>query len=202
MHRPTTRRVLIRTGIVGAAAAVAGSAALRDASIAGADILGDAHGDAAVLERIVAIEQLIAFAYDHVVSRIPLSPKAAALVRSFASQEREHVRLLSRALRDLGHAPPSAPTDVDSVSRQLAALHGSGSLTSFVRQVGALEYLIGIETVAESAYYTATSKLSDPSLVVLATGILGCEAQHWTGLEELLHPGDITQTVPYSTVHG
>src|SRR5437764_1187598 len=203
MHRPTTRRDLIRTGIVGTAAAVAGGAALRDPSTAEADILGDAHGDAAVLERVVAIEQLIAFAYDHVISRmIPLSPKAAAMVRNFASQERQHVGLLSRALRDLSHATPPAPTDVDSVSRQLGALHGSGSLTSFVRQTGALEYLIGIETVAESAYYTATSKLSDPNLVSLAAGILGCEAQHWTSLEELLHPGDITQTVPYSTVHG
>ena len=99
MHRPTTRRDLIRTGIVGAAAAVAGGAALRDASLAEADIFGDAHGDAAVLERIVAIEQLIAFAYDHVISRIPLSPKAAALVRSFASQEREHVRLLPQRIQ-------------------------------------------------------------------------------------------------------
>jgi hypothetical protein len=196
------RRDLIRTGIVGTAAAVAGGAVLRDAATAEADILGDAHGDAAVLERIATIEQLIAFAYDHVTSSVPLSPKAGAMLRSFASQEHEHVRALSGALRQLGHAPPPAPTDVDSVSSQLGSLHGSGSLTSFKRQVGALEYLIGIETVAESAYYSATSKLSDPSLVVLAAGILGCEAQHWTSLEGLLHPGDITQSVPYSTVHG
>jgi hypothetical protein len=196
------RRDLIRTGIVGTAAAVAGGAVLLDAAPAEADILGDAQGDAALLTRIVAIEQLIAFAYDHVIARIPLSGEAAAMVRNFASHEREHVRMLSSALSDLGHATPAPPTDVDSVSRQLGALHGSGSLTSFARQVGALQYLIGIETVAESAYYTATSKLSDRNLIVLAAGILGCEAQHWTGLEGLLHPGDITQSVPYSTVHG
>jgi Ferritin-like domain len=200
MHRPT-RRDLIRTGIGGAAAAVAGGA-LRNVAAAEADILGDAQGDAAVLERIAAIEQLIAFAYDHVLSKIPLSPKADALLRSFAAQEREHVRRLSNALRDLGHTPPPPATDADSVSRRLASLHGSGSLTSFAREVGALEYLVGIETVAESAYYSATSKLSDPRLVVLAAGILGCEAQHWTSLEELLHPGDVMQSVPYSTVHG
>jgi rubrerythrin len=135
-------------------------------------------------------------------SRIPLSGKAAAIVGKFASQEHEHVRLLSRALRDLGRTPPPAPTDADSVSRQLTELHGSGSLTSFAREVGALEYLIGIETVAENLYYTATSKLSDPRLVALAAGILGCEAQHWTSLEGLLHPGDVSQSVPYSTVHG
>lgn len=200
MHRPT-RRDLIRTGIVGVTAAVAGGA-LGSSATAEADILGGAQGDVALLERIAAIEQLIAFAYDHVVRGIPLSPKAGAMLRAFAAQEHQHVRVLSRALRELGHAPPPAPTDVDSVSRQLASLHGSGNLTSFGHQVGALEYLIGIETVAESAYYAATSKLSDPSLVVLAAGILGCEAQHWTSLEGLLHPGDITQSVPYSTVHG
>lgn len=201
MHHPN-RRELIRTGIVGTVAAAAGGAVLEKAAPAVADVLGDAHGDAALLGRIVAIEQLIAFAYDHVIAKIQLSAKAAATVRMFASQEGEHVRLLSRALHDLGHAPPPAPTDAASVSRQLTALHGSGSLTSFVHQVGALEYLIGIETVAESVFYSATSRLTDPSLVALAAGILGCEAQHWASLEELLHPGDVTQSVPYSTVHG
>jgi rubrerythrin len=201
MLRPN-RREVIRTGIVGTASAVAGGALLWDAATAEADILGDVHGDLALLNRIATIEQLIAFAYDRITSSIPLSTKASAMLRGFAAQEHEHVRLLSRALRELGHAPPPPPTDVGSVSSQLGSLHGSGSLTSFKRQVGALEYLIGIETVAESVYYSATSKLSDPKLVVLAAGILGCEAQHWTSLEGLLHPGDITQSVPYSTVHG
>jgi hypothetical protein len=68
--------------------------------------------------------------------------------------------------------------------------------------VGALEYLIGIETLAESAYYSATSKFSNPSLTALAAGILGCEAQHWSSLNQLLHPGDVLQSDPYSTVHG
>ena len=197
-----TRRDLIRTGIAGSVTAVAGGVMLGDPPGAYADILGDARGDVELLGRIVAIEQLIAFAYDHVIAHVGLSTDAAAAVRRFASHEREHVRLLSSALRDRGHSPPPAPTDVASVSRQLTALHGSGSLTSFSRQTGALEYLIGIETVAESAYYTATSRLSDPSLIGLAAGILGCEAQHWSGLEGLLHPGDVMQSVPYSTVHG
>lgn len=201
MDRPT-RRDLIRSGIVGSATAIAGGAILGGPARAGADILGDARGDAALLERIVAIEQLIAFAYDHVIAHIPLSAQAAATMRRFASHEREHVGLLTSALHDRGHTPPPAPTNVASVSRQLTALHGSGSLTSFARQTGALEYLIGIETVAESTYYTATSRLSDPSLIGLAAGILGCEAQHWSSLEGLLHPGDVMQSVPYSTVHG
>jgi hypothetical protein len=198
----TTRRALLRTGIVGTVAAAAGSAVLRDPATADADILGGAHGDAALLERIVAIERLISFAYDHVIANIQLSATAAPIVRDFAAQEREHVQLLSSALRDLGQAPPPAPTDANTVSGRLAALHGSGSLTSFRRQVGAVEYLIGIETVAESAYFSASSKLSDPRLVVLAAGILGCEAQHWASLNGLLHPGEVLQAAPYSTVHG
>jgi ferritin-like protein len=200
MEHPT-RRALLRTGIVGTVAAAAG-ALLQDPVGAEADVLGDARGDAALLERIVAIEQLIAFAYDHVIANIHLSPAAAKAVRTFASQEHEHVRLLSNALRDRGHGPPPAPTNAASVSRQLTALHGSGSLTSFRRQVGAIEYLIGIETVAEGVYYSAISKLSDRNLVELSSGILGCEAQHWTILEQFLHPGDVLQIDPYSTVHG
>jgi hypothetical protein len=201
MEQPT-RRALIRTGIVGTFAAAAGGALLGDPATAAAGILGDARGDAALLGRIAAIEQLIVFAYDHVIATIPLSPEAAAAVRGFAAHEREHVQLLSRALRDLGQPPPPPPTDVKSVSDKLAALHGSGSLTSFRRQVGALEYLVGIETVAESAYYSASSKLSDPRLAVLAAGILGCEAQHWATLNGFLHPGLVLEADPYSTVHG
>lgn len=201
MHHPT-RRDLIRTGIVGTTAVVAGGAVLSDPRPANADVLGGARSDAELLARIVAIEQLIAFAYQHVVANVRLSAAVAATLQEFASHEREHVRLLSSALSGLGHGTPPPPTDVASVSRQLAALHGSGSLTSFAREVGALEYLVGIETVAEGAYYSATSKLSDPSLAVLATGILGCEAQHWATLNELLHPGEIVQAIPYSTVHG
>lgn len=201
MHRPT-RRALLRLGIVGTLAAAAGGGVLRAADPADADVLAGARGDAALLEKIVTIEQLIAFAYDHVIANIPLSPTVASTVRTFASHEHEHVRLLSTALSDLGHAPPPAPTDVASVSRQLAALHGSGSLTAFRRQVGAVEYLVGIETVAESAYFAASSKFSDPKLCVLGAGILGCEAQHWASLNELLHPGEVLQADPYSTVHG
>ena len=200
MEHPT-RRVLIRTGIVGTIAA-AGGAALSGSATADADQLAGRHTDPALLYRIAAIEQLIVFAYEHVIAHVQLSSAAAATVRDFAAHEREHVRLLSKALSDLGHAPPPAPTNVDSVSHQLAALHGSGSLTSFAHQVGALEYLIGIETLAESAYYSGTSKLSDPSLTALAAGILGCEAQHWSSLNQLLHPGDVLQSDPYSTVHG
>jgi hypothetical protein len=201
MEHPT-RRALIRTGIVGTIAAAAGGSVLSGPATADADPLGGSHGDPALVYRIAAIEQLIVFAYEHVIAHIQLSPLVAATLHDFAAHEHEHVRLLSKALSDLGHAPPPAPTDAASVSRQLAALHGSGSLTAFARQVGALEYLIGIETVAESAYYSATSKLSDPSLTVLAAGILGCEAQHWSSLNQLLHPGEVMQSAPYSTVHG
>lgn len=201
MEHPT-RRALLRTGIVGTVAAAAGGGVLRAPPAANADILAGAHGDAELLRRIVAIEQLIAFAYDHVIAKINLSAATAATLRGFAAHEHQHVRLLASALRDLGHTAPPAPTDVDSVSHQLTALHGSGSLTAFSRQLGALEYLIGIETVAEGAYYSASSQLSDPSLSVLAAGILGCEAQHWATLNGLLHPGDVLQADPYSTVHG
>ena len=109
---------------------------------------------------------------------------------------------LSRALVKLGRTAPPAPTNADKVSGRLEALHGSGSLTSLKTEAQALPYLVGVETVAEGVYYSAISRLSDPSLVVLAAGIMGCEAQHWSALNDLFDPGDIMRSVPYSTVHG
>lgn len=197
-----TRRALIRTGIVGTAAAVAGAAALREPAVADADPLAGIHGDPAVLHRIVAIEQLIAFAYEHIIASVPLSAAAAGALRDFANQEHTHIDLLSKALTALGQTPPPAPTDATSVSRQLTALHGSGSLTSVSRESEALPYLVGIETVAEGVYYAAVSKLSDSGLVLQSAGILACEAQHWASLNELYRPGDVKRAVPYSTVHG
>jgi hypothetical protein len=199
-HR--TRRDLIRTGIVGAAGAVAGGAVLRGPALAIADPLAGARSDAALLARIAAIEQLIAFAYDHVIAAVPLSGRAAATLREFSSHEHAHVSTISRALANLGSTPPVAPTSVDQVSARLAALHGSGNLASLKREAQALPYLVGVETVAEGIYYSAISKLSDPGLVVLAAGILACEAQHWSTLNDVFSPGDIMRSVPYSTVHG
>jgi hypothetical protein len=193
-----TRRELIMRGAatvgLGGVGAAAGGLAVADAATPGAD----GHE----LQSLAVVEQLIAFAYGHLVDVAALSPSTAASLRGFLAQEREHVQLLSTALRDLGEAPPPAPASVDSADRQLAALHVSGSLPGVKTEDDALRYLIGVETLAEGAYYSAMSRLSDDRLLVLAAQVMCCEAQHWTALSGLLNAGDVYRAVPYPVVLG
>ncbi len=194
-----TRRELIRSGAVGAAFLAAGAApSTADA----ADPLAGANGDTEILGRLVAIEQLIEFAYAHLLEVGGLSSASAGVFRTFLSHEQAHVRLLSNALAHRGGTPSPPPTDVRVASRQLANLGAAGSLKDSRGDALCVPYMIGVETVAEGAYYSAMSKLSDPTLLVDAAQVMGCEAQHWTALSGLQHAGDVFLGVPYSTVKG
>ena len=55
-----------------------------------------------------------------------------------------------------------------------------------------------LETAAEVVYYRAIERLANPSLLERATQILGCEAQHWSGLSLLLHYHDPGLAVPHA----
>jgi hypothetical protein len=194
-----TRRELIGSGAVGAAALGAG---LVPAAAIASDPLAGANGDTELLSRLVGIEQLIEFAYSHLLRSAGLSPGAARVVGKFSSQERAHVQILSAALVERGTAPPPPPTDLSAASRQLAKLGAAGSLRTSRGDAVSLRYLVGVETVAEGAYYSAMSKLSNSRLLTQAAQIMGCEAQHWTSLSGLQHGGDVFTTVPFPTVTG
>ena len=196
---PSTRRELIRSGAVGAAALATGVTPSRADA---ADPLAAANGDTAILGRLVMIEQLIEFAYAHLLEAGGLSAAAAGVFKTFLSHEQAHVRLLSNALMHHGSVPHPPPTDVRVASRQLAILGAGGSLRDSRGDALSVPYMIGVETVAEGAYYSAMSKLSDSTLLVDAAQVMGCEAQHWTALSGLQHAGDVFVGVPYSTVKG
>jgi hypothetical protein len=194
---PSTRRELILRGAtVAGLAGFGGGAAANEADAAAAG------GDRAELQSLVVVEQLSAFAYAQIVGEPNLLGGSSAQLRSFLAQEREHVQRLSAALSGLGGTVPPAPGDVASASRQLAALHVPGSLKSLSKGDDAVRYLIGVETLAEGAYFSAMSRLSDQRLLVLAAQIMSCEAQHWTALSGILHAGDIYRGVPYPVVLG
>jgi hypothetical protein len=194
-----TRRELILGGAVGAAALAATAVpSTADAD----DPLAGAHGDTELLRRLVSFEQLIEFAYRHLLAAGELSPPTARVFRTFLSHESEHVRILSRALVDRRSAPPPPPTDVKSASRQLAKLGAGGSLRDSRGDAVCIRYMIGVETVAEGAYYSAMSKLSDARVLTQAAQIMANEAQHWTSLSGLQHAGDVFRGVPYPTVTG
>jgi hypothetical protein len=194
-----TRRELILSGAVGSAA-VAGTAAPSTANAD--DLLAGANGDTELLGRLASLEQLLEFAYAHLLGAGGLSPSTARVFRVFLSQESEHVRMLSRALADRKSAPPAPPTDVKTASRQLAKLGAGGSLRDSRGDAVCIRYMIGVETVAEGAYYSAMSKLSDARVLTQAAQIMANEAQHWTSLSGLQHAGDVFRGVPYPTVTG
>src|SRR5437763_4019399 len=193
-----TRRELIRSGAVGAVAVAAGAAP----SATAADPLAGANGDKDLLGRLAGIEQLIAFAYAHLLQAGGLSSRTAGVFRTFLSQENAHVRLRSDAPARRGGAPPRPPTDVKAVSRRLAKRGAAGSLRNSRGDTVCVRYMIGLETVAEGVYYSAISKLSDASLLTQVARIMGNEAQHWTALSGLQHAGDVFLGVPYANVTG
>jgi hypothetical protein len=44
--------------------------------------------------------------------------------------------------------------------------------------------------------------LSTPSLIRLSVQIMSCEAQHWTVLSGIQHPGQYVKAVPWPFVQG
>ena len=194
-----TRRELIGSGAVGAAALGAG---LAPPSAIADDPLAGTHGDVEVVMRLVSIEQLIEFAYAHLVRSAGLSAKTRGVLSTFLSHERAHVQILSSALASRGAAAPAAPTDVGVAGRELGKLGAGGSLRDARGDTVSVRYLIGVETVAEGAYYSAISKLSNARLLAEAAEIMSCEAQHWTALSGLQHAADVLTSVPYPTVTG
>lgn len=165
-------------------------------------LIGPASGDAAELHGLIAIERLIVFAYEHILGAASLSPPGATALRVFLGHERDHVRLLSDALERRGGAPPPPPAGLEAAARRLSELRVPGSLPAARSEDDALRYLIGVETLAEGAYYASSARLSDAGLLVLAAEAMGCEAQHWTALSGLLHAGDVYRAVPYPVVLG
>ena len=85
---------------------------------------------------------------------------------------------------------------------QSVLLGVGGSLRGSRGDAVCVRYMVGVETVAEGAYYSAMSKLTDARLLTQAAQIMGNEAQHWTSLSGLQHAGDVFRGVPYPTVTG
>jgi hypothetical protein len=195
-----TRRELIRGGLVAGAATVGGglSAAAAGASTAARP----PESNRELIGKLVVVEQLIVFAYEHVLASASLSAAGSTMVRSFLGQEREHVKLLAEAFARLGGTPPAPPTDLGLVSHTLASLNVGGSLEHIGGETDAVRYLIGVETLAEGSYYSTIGRLTDAGLLDLTCQTMACEAQHWTALSGSLHAGDVYRAVPYPVVLG
>jgi hypothetical protein len=190
-----TRRDLFRGVIAGGAAASLGLAVGEGEARAAIAPLQGAQTDGQVLRRLMEFEQLEIFAYGHIDRTSVLSAQARTTVSRFLAQEHRHAVLLSAQLNKRGVALPSPPSSVSEADRRLATLLVARRLDQAHRESAAMHLLIGIETVAETIYHLAIEKLTG-ALPVLAAQILGCEAQHWTGLSSVLHDGNPVLAVP------
>jgi len=195
VDRPRTRREL-----VGSTAAAVAAASLAGAEGARAAPTPPTDGD--VLRRTLQIERVVVIAYRQAIDSGALEPNVAAEVERFLRQEHEHVSILEGALRSLGEPQPAPPSDLSAAQRVLTAHHVNATLFGLRTQDQYVTLLVDVETLAEEAYFVAVAQLTDAALLRTSAQIMGCEAQHWTVLSTVKHPGDVMMTVPYPFVGG
>jgi len=144
--------------------------------------------DAGVLTALLVVEQVSAFSYAHVLATTKLSHRVRRVLRDFGAQERAHTAAIGAALRAQGGSAPRRPRNAKAADEILRALGSPGSLGHIHNQADAIRFLVGLETVAEGAYWKAMAVLIDPTVLVTAAQIMANEAQHEIGLRVLV-PG-------------
>lgn len=161
-----------------------------------------AESDEDTLGEALAVEQIVVFAYEHVLAHVALAPRTASVVAQFAAHERAHVRSLTVALRQRGGSPPAAPADVSAADDALAKRSFSQRLAEVRNDTLAIDFLFGLEGLAEGAHFTAIAKLQDLVLLRSAAQMMAAEGQHAAILGLLKHPGDPARAVPSAFVEG
>jgi hypothetical protein len=188
------RRELVAGALAGAAAGLgSGSPALADSP---------APSDAELLSKTLEVERLMVLAYERVLASGALSPGVQRAITPFLGQERAHLSAVAAALTRLGAPASAGPLSLEDASGALSAHSVPGSLTDLHTEHACLKLLVDLESVAEGASYTPIRNLRHPDLVVLCARIMGCEAQHWTVLSGLRHPGQYVKAVPWPYVFG
>jgi rubrerythrin len=156
----TTRRALLGATVAGVA--LAGCGGDNEPPHRGSR----REANAATLNSALAYEHALVAAYD--TGEELLRGEALRGVREIAAQEREHVRLLTGLVRDLG-AEPAPPRSRDEYRRSFPLMRDESDV---------LRFAADLEERAVRKYLEALAKLSDPELRRTA-GALGVdEAEH------------------------
>jgi hypothetical protein len=123
-----------------------------------------------------------------------LGPDAKELVLLIQANAKQHVARLQDDLQALRVPARPSPTIIpqDVV----------GLFSNINNEVSALQGLLQVESLVESAYWNAAGAFHDPRLSQLAAEILASQAQQWALLEALLHRGDPTKAAPFPYVRG
>ncbi len=199
-RQTTTRRELL---IAGAGAAAA--ATLGDAVAAGAAHASSApHGESEAMHvyRLLSVELLMLFIYDHIIASPLLSAPTRRALVPLRAHEEAHVRALAARLAALGGVPPSPPANVAAADIDLARRRVKGRLGQLRGEQDALRLLLAAERVVVGAYFVALMKLESRQLIVLAAQIMANDAQHEALIGELLYPGVTPKAVPFGLVQG
>jgi Ferritin-like domain len=199
---PTASHQATRRELLSGAIAGAGLGSLAVAVLQAPDAVAAAESEGDLLHAILSIELLVVFCYQQALRSETLAPEAEPAIRHLLGHEHTHVAVMTGELEALGQVPPSGPDSVAAADAELDVLHASGSLASLHSEQDCLRLLEGAEQLAQGAYYTSISKLSDPRLARICASILAAEAQHYTVLGDLLHPGEIDKSVPGPFVEG
>jgi hypothetical protein len=184
------------------AAAGATGASLLAPALALARGQSQAGSEADRLHRLLSLELLVLYCYEHVLASTVLSPKARPAIVPLFGHERAHVDAIGARLRALGAAPPAPPASVAAANHDLIHRHVSERLGQLQGSGDALRLLLTIERVATGAYFVALIKLTDPRLIRLGAQIMASEAQHQAVIADLLDHGNGAQAAPYGLVQG
>ena len=155
-------------------------------------------GDEAVLGDTLEVERLLVWGYEHVLAAGTLEPLGREVITEQLAHEREHLATVAAVLGRGALAPLSLAAAQAALGRR----HVAASPEQLVTQHRSVRLLVDLESVAEGAWFHALAKLQDPALAVLGARIMACEAQHWTVLSGLSHPGEAVITVPSPFVRG
>lgn len=191
-----TRRRLIG-GILGGGAALAAAAGPEVAA-------GDSQtpGDPQLISDLTGVELLSQTVLERVLVNPHMSPRSRRVGRRVLAAERAHAAALEPDLRRFQRPRPRVPTTAAEIDAVLAARHVSRMVSELHSEHDCLELLLNLESLAEGAYYSALSKLTDPRLQVLAARILASEAQHEAMLGVLRDHKDFARAAPYAFVEG
>jgi Ferritin-like domain len=192
---PTRRELLLAAG---AGAAVVASGTARAAG-------GPSPPPVPVperLQRLVRLEMLLLFCYQHVLGSSILSRRAERTLTPFVAHEEAHIRALERQLTARGGEIPSPPASVAAANHDLAHRKVGGRLGRLRGDLDAVRLLLTTEQVTIGAYFVALRTLDEPGLIELVCQIMANEAQHDAMLGLLLPPGKLGSAVPYGLVQG
>jgi hypothetical protein len=201
MSRPTRRELLAVAGAGAGAALLASAQAPAQAATthrAGPQVIPVPER----LQRLVRLELLLLYCYQHVLASSILSPRARRTLTPFVAQEQAHTAALERQLRALGGQVPPGPGSVAEANRDLAHRKVGGRLGQLRGDLDAVRLLLTTEQVVIGAYDVALLTLQDTNLIELFCQIMANEAQHDAVLGLLLPPGNPGSAVPYGLVQG